>query len=174
MVHTGSMSELTWIWVLVEVWYIIEPGSSLAYLDIWWVIGYMCILLNWPSVYLTGGPHCLYWEAWVCFWCCFKSASEQWRGKNIAVRLMCSYLVYAWILHGKSLGVYWVNDLDTQVYRSTVEPIVPTIFNRTKATCFAYGQTGIAALNFENSFAALSHLCDAFWRPSCVTCSSLT
>nr|XP_024396063.1 kinesin-like protein KIN-13B isoform X2 [Physcomitrium patens] len=29
-----------------------------------------------------------------------------------------------------------------EVYRSTVEPIVPTIFNRTKATCFAYGQTG--------------------------------
>ncbi|KAJ7561762.1 hypothetical protein O6H91_03G040300 [Diphasiastrum complanatum] len=29
-----------------------------------------------------------------------------------------------------------------EVYRVTVEPIVPTIFNRTKATCFAYGQTG--------------------------------
>ncbi|KAK1312514.1 Diatom spindle kinesin 1 [Acorus calamus] len=28
------------------------------------------------------------------------------------------------------------------VYRETVEPIVPTIFQRTKATCFAYGQTG--------------------------------
>ncbi|XP_016458451.1 kinesin-like protein KIN-13A [Nicotiana tabacum] len=29
-----------------------------------------------------------------------------------------------------------------QVYRATVEPIIPTIFQRTKATCFAYGQTG--------------------------------
>ncbi|KAM7485080.1 hypothetical protein LguiA_001089 [Lonicera macranthoides] len=29
-----------------------------------------------------------------------------------------------------------------EVYRSTVEPIIPTIFQRTKATCFAYGQTG--------------------------------
>lgn len=29
-----------------------------------------------------------------------------------------------------------------QVYRATVQPIIPTIFERTKATCFAYGQTG--------------------------------
>lgn len=29
-----------------------------------------------------------------------------------------------------------------EVYRATVEPIIPTIFERTKATCFAYGQTG--------------------------------
>ncbi|XP_071708204.1 kinesin-like protein KIN-13B [Rutidosis leptorrhynchoides] len=29
-----------------------------------------------------------------------------------------------------------------EVYRETVEPIVPIIFKRTKATCFAYGQTG--------------------------------
>ncbi|XP_047945637.1 kinesin-like protein KIN-13A [Salvia hispanica] len=29
-----------------------------------------------------------------------------------------------------------------EVYRKTVEPIIPTIFQRTKATCFAYGQTG--------------------------------
>ncbi|CAI9767876.1 unnamed protein product [Fraxinus pennsylvanica] len=29
-----------------------------------------------------------------------------------------------------------------EVYRETVEPIVPIIFQRTKATCFAYGQTG--------------------------------
>ncbi|XP_059066863.1 kinesin-like protein KIN-13A [Cryptomeria japonica] len=29
-----------------------------------------------------------------------------------------------------------------EVYRVTVEPIVPIIFQRTKATCFAYGQTG--------------------------------
>jgi hypothetical protein len=28
------------------------------------------------------------------------------------------------------------------VYSETVEPIVPLIFHRTKATCFAYGQTG--------------------------------
>lgn len=32
--------------------------------------------------------------------------------------------------------------VETQVYRETVEPIVPIIFQRTKATCFAYGQTG--------------------------------
>ncbi|KAM7259302.1 hypothetical protein ACFE04_015043 [Oxalis oulophora] len=31
---------------------------------------------------------------------------------------------------------------NNEVYRSTVEPIIPTIFQRTKATCFAYGQTG--------------------------------
>ncbi|KAI3835321.1 hypothetical protein MKW98_020437 [Papaver atlanticum] len=30
-----------------------------------------------------------------------------------------------------------------EVYRETVEHIVPIIFQRTKATCFAYGQTGI-------------------------------
>ncbi|XP_071911000.1 kinesin-like protein KIN-13B [Coffea arabica] len=29
-----------------------------------------------------------------------------------------------------------------EVYAETVEPIVPIIFQRTKATCFAYGQTG--------------------------------
>lgn len=29
-----------------------------------------------------------------------------------------------------------------EVYRATVQPIIPTIFERTKATCFAYGQTG--------------------------------
>ncbi|CAL0301612.1 unnamed protein product [Lupinus luteus] len=29
-----------------------------------------------------------------------------------------------------------------EVYQATVEPIIPTIFERTKATCFAYGQTG--------------------------------
>ncbi|XP_060669055.1 kinesin-like protein KIN-13B [Ziziphus jujuba] len=29
-----------------------------------------------------------------------------------------------------------------EVYSETVEPIVPLIFHRTKATCFAYGQTG--------------------------------
>lgn len=29
-----------------------------------------------------------------------------------------------------------------EVYFETVEPIVPLIFQRTKATCFAYGQTG--------------------------------
>ncbi|RAL41742.1 hypothetical protein DM860_008924 [Cuscuta australis] len=29
-----------------------------------------------------------------------------------------------------------------EVYRETVEPIVPIIFQSTKATCFAYGQTG--------------------------------
>ncbi|KAH7288801.1 hypothetical protein KP509_31G043800 [Ceratopteris richardii] len=29
-----------------------------------------------------------------------------------------------------------------EVYHVTVQPIIPTIFQRTKATCFAYGQTG--------------------------------
>ncbi|XP_020583463.1 kinesin-like protein KIN-13A [Phalaenopsis equestris] len=29
-----------------------------------------------------------------------------------------------------------------EVYRVTVEPIIPSIFKQTKATCFAYGQTG--------------------------------
>ncbi|KAK9136890.1 hypothetical protein Sjap_007484 [Stephania japonica] len=29
-----------------------------------------------------------------------------------------------------------------EVYRVTVQPIIPTIFQQTKATCFAYGQTG--------------------------------
>ncbi|CAN4104724.1 unnamed protein product [Withania somnifera] len=37
------------------------------------------------------------------------------------------------------LDEYVTND---QVYRATVEPIIPTIFQCTKATCFAYGQTG--------------------------------
>ncbi|KAK7264647.1 hypothetical protein RJT34_32256 [Clitoria ternatea] len=37
------------------------------------------------------------------------------------------------------LDEYVTND---EVYRVTVEPIIPTIFERTKATCFAYGQTG--------------------------------
>ncbi|XP_047330944.1 kinesin-like protein KIN-13A [Impatiens glandulifera] len=37
------------------------------------------------------------------------------------------------------LNEYVTND---EVYRMTVEPIIPTIFQRTKATCFAYGQTG--------------------------------
>ncbi|KAK4354985.1 hypothetical protein RND71_027179 [Anisodus tanguticus] len=37
------------------------------------------------------------------------------------------------------LDEYVTND---QVYRATVEPIIPTIFQHTKATCFAYGQTG--------------------------------
>lgn len=34
------------------------------------------------------------------------------------------------------------NVSNDEVYRETVEPIIPTIFQRTKATCFAYGQTG--------------------------------
>lgn len=29
-----------------------------------------------------------------------------------------------------------------EIYSETVEPIVPIIFQKTKATCFAYGQTG--------------------------------
>ncbi|KAJ8560440.1 hypothetical protein K7X08_022300 [Anisodus acutangulus] len=37
------------------------------------------------------------------------------------------------------LDEYVTND---QVYRATVEPIIPTIFQRAKATCIAYGQTG--------------------------------
>lgn len=34
------------------------------------------------------------------------------------------------------------NVSNDEVYHQTVEPIIPTIFERTKATCFAYGQTG--------------------------------
>ncbi|KAK6913769.1 Kinesin motor domain, partial [Dillenia turbinata] len=34
------------------------------------------------------------------------------------------------------------NVTNDEVYQTTVEPIIPTIFQRTKATCFAYGQTG--------------------------------
>lgn len=34
------------------------------------------------------------------------------------------------------------NVTNNEVYRVTVEPIIPTIFQGTKATCFAYGQTG--------------------------------
>ncbi|GAA0151238.1 microtubule binding motor protein [Lithospermum erythrorhizon] len=34
------------------------------------------------------------------------------------------------------------NVTNDEVYRTTVGPIIPTIFQRTKATCFAYGQTG--------------------------------
>ncbi|KAG6428128.1 hypothetical protein SASPL_112377 [Salvia splendens] len=34
-----------------------------------------------------------------------------------------------------------------EVYRKTVEPIIPTIFQRTKATCFAYGQTDNKSLS---------------------------
>ncbi|XVF66216.1 hypothetical protein PTKIN_Ptkin10aG0017600 [Pterospermum kingtungense] len=41
-----------------------------------------------------------------------------------------------------SLRVLEMNILQLWVYRVTVEPIIPTIFQRTKATCFAYGQTG--------------------------------
>ncbi|XP_010551072.1 PREDICTED: kinesin-like protein KIN-13A [Tarenaya hassleriana] len=37
------------------------------------------------------------------------------------------------------LDEYVSND---EVYRVTIEPIIPTVFQRTKATCFAYGQTG--------------------------------
>ncbi|KAB1226705.1 Kinesin-13A [Morella rubra] len=36
-----------------------------------------------------------------------------------------------------------------EVYRETVEPIVPIIFQRTKATCFAYGQTGSICGDWE-------------------------
>ncbi|KAK1318478.1 Diatom spindle kinesin 1 [Acorus calamus] len=38
------------------------------------------------------------------------------------------------------LDEYVNND---EVYRATVEPIIPSIFQRTKATCFAYGQTAL-------------------------------
>eukprot|EP01018_Ginkgo_biloba_P039848 Gb_21615 [translate_table: standard] len=37
-----------------------------------------------------------------------------------------------------------------EVYRETVEPIVPAIFQRTKATCFAYGQTGKLTMENQN------------------------
>lgn len=56
---------------------------------------------------------------------------------NLHTLYNCSIRYYKFIL----------NNLDSfflQVYRETVEPVVPAIFNRTKATCFAYGQTGIS------------------------------
>uniref|UniRef100_A0A804K8F9 Kinesin-like protein n=1 Tax=Musa acuminata subsp. malaccensis TaxID=214687 RepID=A0A804K8F9_MUSAM len=34
------------------------------------------------------------------------------------------------------------NVSNEEVYHETVEPVIPAIFQRTKATCFAYGQTG--------------------------------
>lgn len=34
------------------------------------------------------------------------------------------------------------NVTNDEVYRSTVQPLVATIFKGGKATCFAYGQTG--------------------------------
>ena len=37
-----------------------------------------------------------------------------------------------------------------QVYSQTVEPIIPYIFEKSKATCFAYGQTGVCALLWES------------------------
>ncbi|XP_057758023.1 kinesin-like protein KIN-13A [Arachis stenosperma] len=39
-------------------------------------------------------------------------------------------------------AVFDENVTNDDVYRDTVQPIIPTIFERTKATCFAYGQTG--------------------------------
>lgn len=42
------------------------------------------------------------------------------------------------VLHSLSLH----HCLLLQVYRVTVEPLVHTLFNNGKATCFAYGQTG--------------------------------
>ena len=49
-----------------------------------------------------------------------------------------------------------------QVYRKTVEPIIPIIFQRTKATCFAYGQTGANILTdlAMHLFNLLNLLCD--------------
>lgn len=44
-----------------------------------------------------------------------------------------------------------------QVYSETVEPIVPLIFNRTKATCFAYGQTGKISNSHEIVFGCGNH-----------------
>lgn len=41
----------------------------------------------------------------------------------------------------QTTGIWCFSD-GMQVYGETVEPIVPIIFQRTKATCFAYGQTG--------------------------------
>lgn len=42
-----------------------------------------------------------------------------------------------------------------QVYSETVEPIVPLIFQRTKATCFAYGQTGKSSGNPQLDSSAI-------------------
>ncbi|KAF7843339.1 kinesin-like protein KIN-13B [Senna tora] len=41
-----------------------------------------------------------------------------------------------------------------EVYHETVEPIVPIIFQRTKATCFAYGQTVIYKISLIVLFSA--------------------
>ena len=44
-----------------------------------------------------------------------------------------------------NLNTSWFFLLDNvflKVYLETVEPIIPTLFQQTKATCFAYGQTG--------------------------------
>ncbi|KAK9142491.1 hypothetical protein Syun_011891 [Stephania yunnanensis] len=41
-----------------------------------------------------------------------------------------------------------------EVYRETVEPVVPAIFQRTKATCFAYGQTGKEWENLHHAATA--------------------
>ncbi|OIT30964.1 kinesin-13a [Nicotiana attenuata] len=49
-----------------------------------------------------------------------------------------------------------------EVYRATVQPIIPTIFQRTKATCFAYGQTvmGLLQLPLASSIVRSGHMID--------------
>jgi hypothetical protein len=49
------------------------------------------------------------------------------------------------------------------VYRSTVQPLVATIFKAGKATCFAYGQTGARAPPARPPFARPPRRC---WRVS--------
>jgi hypothetical protein len=49
---------------------------------------------------------------------------------------------YTFLMGICSLLFYLISAFYGQVYRETVEPIIPIIFERTKATCFAYGQTG--------------------------------
>ena len=38
--------------------------------------------------------------------------------------------------------VFCLQVSNDEIYTSTVHPLIGTIFNRCKVTCFAYGQTG--------------------------------
>lgn len=52
---------------------------------------------------------------------------------------LTSYTEYHRFVFDSALGEGVSND---EVYRSTVQPLVGSVFSRGKATCFAYGQTG--------------------------------
>ncbi|PKA63475.1 Diatom spindle kinesin 1 [Apostasia shenzhenica] len=61
-----------------------------------------------------------------------------------------------------------------EVYRETVEPIIPTIFERTKATCFAYGQTGNAHQKAELCTHLLGNIPSLRNGTSIMLCSGKT